>query len=108
MQSPPPIFDVPRDQVVVFALFTHERGVLKITAQLYPLKPNEPREARLEFQREGKWVEAARGPVVFPGWSESKPQRLTPPTASSKRLLNGALLGGCATFSILGSRGCRG
>ena len=32
MQSPPPIFDVPRDQVVVFALFTHERGVLKITA----------------------------------------------------------------------------
>ncbi len=69
VQSPPPMFDVPRDQVVVFALYTHERGVLKITAQLYPLKPSEPREARLEFLREGKWVEAARGPVVFPGWS---------------------------------------
>lgn len=68
-QTPPPPLDVPRDQVVVFALYTHERGVLKLTAQLYPLKPDEPREARLEFQRDGKWIEAAKTPVVFPGWS---------------------------------------
>jgi len=67
--SAPPLLDVPRDQVVAFALYTHERAVLKLTAQLYPLKPGEPREARLEFQRDGQWVEAARAPVVLPGWS---------------------------------------
>jgi hypothetical protein len=66
--APPPM-DVPRDQVVAFALYTHDRGVLKITAQLYPLKPGEPREARLEFRRDGQWSEAATSPVLFPGWS---------------------------------------
>jgi hypothetical protein len=68
-QNPPPSLDVPRDQVVAFALYTQERGVLKMTAQLFPLKPGEAREARLEFQREGKWSEAARTEVVYPGWS---------------------------------------
>ncbi len=68
-QNPPPPMDVPRDQVVAFALYTHDRGVLKLTAQLYPLKPDEPLEARLEFQRDGKWMEAAKSPVLFPGWS---------------------------------------
>ena len=66
--APPPM-DVPRDQVVAFALYTHERGVLKLTAQLYPLKPGEPREARLELLRDGSWTEAAKAPVVYPGWS---------------------------------------
>jgi 3',5'-cyclic AMP phosphodiesterase CpdA len=66
--APPPM-DVPRDQVVAFALYTHDRGVLKLTAQLYPLKPGEERTARLEFQRGGKWVEAAKEPVQYPGWS---------------------------------------
>jgi hypothetical protein len=61
--------DVPRDEVVAFALYTHDRGILKLTAQLYPLKPGEPRKARLEFQREGQWTEAARSSVVYPGWS---------------------------------------
>jgi hypothetical protein len=61
--------DVPRDQVVAFALYTHDHGVLKLTAQLYPLKPGEARQARLEFQRDGKWMEAATAPVLFPGWS---------------------------------------
>jgi len=67
--NPPPPMDVPRKEVVAFALYTHDRGVLKLTAQLYPLKPDEVREARLEFQREGKWTEAAKVPVLFPGWS---------------------------------------
>ncbi len=68
-QNAPPAMDVPRDQVVAFALYTQDRGVLKLTAQLYPLKPGEPREARLELQREGKWEEAAKAAVLFPGWS---------------------------------------
>jgi hypothetical protein len=61
--------DVPRDQVVAFALYTQDHGVLKLTGQLYPLKPGESREARLEFQSDGKWGEAARSPVIYPGWS---------------------------------------
>jgi hypothetical protein len=68
-QPPPPTMDVPRDQVVAFALYTQDAGVLKLTAQLYPLKPGEPREARLEFFRGGQWVEAQRAPVLYPGWS---------------------------------------
>lgn len=67
--NPPPPMDVPRDQVVAFALYTVDGGVLKLTAQLYPLKPDEPREARLEFQRDGQWIEAAKAPVLYPGWS---------------------------------------
>lgn len=65
----PPTMDVPRDEVVAFALYTHDHSVLKLTAQLYPLKPGEPREVRLEFQRDGKWNEVAKSPVIFPGWS---------------------------------------
>ncbi|HSW00639.1 MAG TPA: hypothetical protein VLI39_10735 [Sedimentisphaerales bacterium] len=60
---------VPRDQVVGFALYTHDHGVLKMTAQLYPLKSDEAREVRLEFKRDGQWREVARAPVVYPGWS---------------------------------------
>jgi 3',5'-cyclic AMP phosphodiesterase CpdA len=67
-QAPPPM-DVPRDQVVAFALYTVAERVLKLTAQLYPLKPGEPREARLEVQRDGKWIELAQAPVLYPGWS---------------------------------------
>ena len=36
--APPPM-DVPRDQVVAFALYTHDQRVLKLTAQLYPTLP---------------------------------------------------------------------
>lgn len=68
-QNPPPPLDVPRDQVVAFALYTHDRGVLKLTAQLYPLKPGEPRMVRLELFRNGQWTEAASTAVVYPGWS---------------------------------------
>ena len=60
--------DVPRDQVVAFALYTQHAGVMKMTAQLYPLKPGEPREARLEVQRDGGWVEIAKSEVLYPGW----------------------------------------
>lgn len=61
--------DVPREQVVAFALYTHDGGVLKLTAQLFPLRPGEAREARLEVQRQGTWREVARAPIVYPGWS---------------------------------------
>lgn len=66
--NPPPSMNVPRDQVVAFALYTQQQGVLKLTAQLYPLKPDEPRLARLELFRNGEWTEAATSPVLYPGW----------------------------------------
>ncbi len=65
----PPSMNVPRDEVIAFALYTHDRGVLKLTAQLFPLKPDESREVRLEFKRGDAWVEAAKTQIVFPGWS---------------------------------------
>ena len=60
---------VPRDQVVGFALYTHDHGVLKMSAQLYPLQEGEAREARLELQIGGQWREVAKAPVIYPGWS---------------------------------------
>lgn len=65
----PPSMHVPRDQTVAFALYTHDQEVLKLTAQLYPLKPDETDEVRLEFEKEGKWTEAAKVRLTMPGWS---------------------------------------
>lgn len=60
---------VPRDEVLAFALYTHDRGVLKLSAQLYPLLPEETRDVRLEFERDGNWQEVAIESVNETGWS---------------------------------------
>jgi arylsulfatase A-like enzyme len=65
--------DVPRGDVIAFALYTvtvrpESRGTLKLSAQLFPLKPSAAREARLEIRRGDAWVEAARAQVHYPGW----------------------------------------
>ncbi len=67
--SAPPTMLVERDQVIAFALYTQQDGVLKLSAQFYPLYPDESKEVSLEFKRDGRWVEAAKAEVVFPGWS---------------------------------------
>ncbi|MCA9099093.1 MAG: hypothetical protein KDA36_11925, partial [Planctomycetaceae bacterium] len=67
--NPPPPMDVPRDQAIPFALYTVHNGILKLTAQLYPLRPEEPRTVRLEVQRDGNWTEIAQADVLYPGWS---------------------------------------
>ena len=41
-----------RSQVIAFALYSYDAGILKLTAQLYPLMPEEPREVRLEIKKE--------------------------------------------------------
>ena len=61
--------DVPRDQVVAFALYTHQGGTLKLSAQLFPLKPGESREVRLELNHGGNWIESAKVDVIELGWS---------------------------------------
>ncbi len=65
----PPRLLVPRDQVVAFALYTHDHGVLKLSAQLYPLLPEEPRQVTLEFREGDQWKQAAVADVLYPGWS---------------------------------------
>ena len=66
-----PIVDVfvPRDQVVAFGIYTVHGGVLKMSAQLFPLYPKETRQVRLEVQRDGEWVEVASQPVNDIGWA---------------------------------------
>ena len=59
---------VPRDQTVAFAVYTTSRDGLKMTAQLFPLKPDEPRVVRLELDRGNGWQEVQQQPVLFPGW----------------------------------------
>ncbi len=60
---------VARDEVVAFGLYTVSKGELKLSAQLYPLMPEEERVVRLEVKRGSMWVEIARAPVYDLGWS---------------------------------------
>lgn len=64
---------VPRHDVIAFALYTvtvapAAPATLKLSAQFFPLLPDEPREARLEVRRDGAWVEVARAAIEYPGW----------------------------------------
>ena len=62
--------NVPRNEVVAFAVYTHDHGTLKLTAQLFPLLPGESREVRLEFQSvDGNWQLADCQTVIESGWS---------------------------------------
>jgi hypothetical protein len=60
---------VPRDQVVCFGIYTVHNRILKLSAQLYPLYPEETREVRLEVQKDGEWSEISRQKVNDLGWS---------------------------------------
>jgi hypothetical protein len=69
--NPDKIIDVavPRDQVICFGLYTVSNSVLKLTAQLFPLYPEESRQVRLEFKKDGKWENAAVETINDIGWS---------------------------------------
>jgi hypothetical protein len=58
--GPPTIPDVPRDRVIGFALYTVQNGVIKLSAQLYPLRPGEERQVALEVEADGSWKTIAR------------------------------------------------
>lgn len=60
--------DVPRDQVICFALYTIQDSTLKLTAQLYPLKQGESREVTLQVHRGDGWRVADRKQVNPVGW----------------------------------------
>jgi 3',5'-cyclic AMP phosphodiesterase CpdA len=67
--------DVPREDVIAFAIYTVDvppaagtPATLKLTAQLFPLKPGEAMEARLEIDTGNGWQEVATSEVLYPGW----------------------------------------
>jgi hypothetical protein len=66
-----PIIDlkVSRDKVIGFGIYTVQNNILKLSAQLYPLYPNETREVRLEIRQEDSWIEVGRQNVQDLGWS---------------------------------------
>jgi len=70
-RDPSPIVEtrVPRDEVIAFGIYTVHAGSLKLTAQLFPLYPDETRTVRLELLHDGEWREAVRAEVNDLGWS---------------------------------------
>ena len=61
--------DVPRNRVICFALHTVHDGILKLNAQLYPLKEGESRTVRLEVRRSDVWRKIAETKVIEKGWT---------------------------------------
>jgi len=74
-----PIRDVPKEDAVCFALYTVHDGVLKMTAQLYPLADGVDRAVKLQVQRAGAWHDIASTPVseVAYGWPQGALKRWT-------------------------------
>ncbi|MGB0743895.1 MAG: hypothetical protein ACPGSB_05150 [Opitutales bacterium] len=70
-RPPNPIIElkVPRDEVVCFGIYTVHQDILKLSAQLYPLYPEETRTVRLEIKKWYGWKEIARQEVHDIGWS---------------------------------------
>ena len=61
--------DITRDKVICFALYTVQKNVLKLTAQLYPLEKDDPRTVRLEIKKGDKFVQIAETKVIEKGWT---------------------------------------
>ncbi|MCL6265349.1 alkaline phosphatase D family protein [Flagellimonas myxillae] len=70
-RKPNEIIDVKveRENVVAFALYTVQNQTLKLTAQLFPLYPDETREVRLEIKSNDTWEELQTKDVNDLGWS---------------------------------------
>lgn len=66
-----PIIDVKvdRSEVVAFGIYTVANRTLKLTAQLFPLYPDETREVRLEIKEGDDWKEIHQQQVNDLGWS---------------------------------------
>lgn len=65
----PKKYNVPRDEVICFALYTVNDNILKLTAQLYPLKDDEEKTVRLEINDGGTWKKIAEAAVIERGWT---------------------------------------
>lgn len=66
--GPPVIPDMPRDRLICFALYTVQKGILKLSAQLYPLREGESRSVKLEVNQGGQWKTVGQADVDEKGW----------------------------------------
>lgn len=66
-----PIIDmkVDRKDVIAFGLYTVSNNTLKLSAQLFPLYPDETREVRLEIKDADGWKEIQKQTINDIGWS---------------------------------------
>ena len=60
---------VERKDVIAFGIYTLSNNTLKLTAQLFPLYPEESREVRLEIYRDKKWVVVNKKIINEIGWA---------------------------------------
>ena len=60
---------VEREDVIAFGIYTLSNNILKLTAQLFPLYPEESREVRLEIYRDKKWVVVNKKIINEIGWA---------------------------------------
>lgn len=61
--------NVKRENVIAFGIYTVHNNTLKLTAQLFPLYPEETREVRLEIKNDEGWQEVQKQNVNDLGWS---------------------------------------
>ena len=54
---------------ICFALYTVHENTLKLTAQFYPIKSQEPFIAKLQIPKEEKWVDMAETDIIYPGYT---------------------------------------
>jgi len=64
----PRIPEVPRDEVICFALYTVDHNILKLSAQLYPLKENESRRVLLQIEDGQQWKTLGKQNVDQDHW----------------------------------------
>ena len=60
---------VNRDQVIAFGIYTLSNKTLKLSAQLFPLYPEESRDVILEINKNGKWEKIKTNTINDIGWS---------------------------------------
>ena len=66
-----PIIDlkVKRDRVIAFGIYTLSNKILKLSAQLFPLYPEESRNIKLEINKNGKWKNIQTKKINDIGWN---------------------------------------
>lgn len=60
---------IDRDSVLAFGIYTVSNNVMKMTAQLFPLYPDESREVFLSIKEKDQWTEIQKQKVNDIGWS---------------------------------------
>ena len=60
---------VNRDKVIAFGIYTLSNKTLKLSAQLFPLYPEESRDVILEINKNGKWEKIKTNTINDIGWS---------------------------------------